>query len=312
DAAKGIGRPKDGQQEPIMTTSPLKPVAVAILAASTAGLAGCFSSSSSGDGDGTLSLGLTDAPTQEFSAVNITVTGVELQPADGERVSFDFDEPKAINLLDYQNGESIALLEGEDIPAGDYNWMRLMLDTDNLTVDDNEGEKTLFIPSGEQTGLKTTGFAVAQGSNTDYTIDFDVSKSIVNPQGNNNADYFLVPVLRLVNNLETGEISGEVGSNLVSNCENDGGTVYVYSGADATIDDLGSDNEPLTTASVETDSETSNFVYTAAFLEEGDYTVSHTCDADDNEQDEELTFSTGQTVTVTAGETTELNLTSNQ
>ena len=299
-----------------MTTNLLKPLSVAILAASTAGLTGCFSSSSSGDGDGTFSLGLTDAPTQQFSAVNITVTGVALQPADGERISFDFDNPKDINLLDYQNGESVALLEGEDIPAGDYNWMRLMLDTDNLTVEDSGGEKTLFIPSGEQTGLKTTGFTVAQGSNTEYTIDFDVSKSIVNPQGSTNADYFLVPVLRLVNNLETGEISGEVDSSLMSemNCGNEQGDVYVFSGADATVGDLGSNNEPLITAKVSTDDETGNHVYTAAYLEEGEYTVSYTCDADDNEKAEDnINFAPAEKgVTVTAGETTELNLTSNQ
>lgn len=289
-----------------MRTKATPSLATAILAVSAIGLTGCFGSSSDGD-DGNFSLGLTDAPTQEFNAVNIRVTGVEIQPADGERLSFDFDEPETINLLDYQNGESVALLEDEDVPAGDYEWMRLMLDTDNLTVEDSEGEKTLFIPSGEQTGLKTSGFTVAEGSNTDYTIDFDARKSIVDPQGSNpeNADYFLVPVLRLVDDLETGAISGEIGSNLVEDCENNGGSVYVYEGADATVDDLGSDNEPLTIATVD---ETNDFAYAAAFLEQGDYTLSHTCDADDNEDDEDLEFSPGETVSVIAGETTAQDL----
>ncbi|XOZ33228.1 DUF4382 domain-containing protein [Halomonadaceae bacterium KBTZ08] len=297
-----------------MITNTLKPLTIAMLAVSTAGLSGCDSDSSSSGDEGTFSLALTDAPTQQFNAVNITVTGVALQPADGDRVSFEFDSPKNLDLLNYQNGDSVALLENQRVPAGEYNWMRLKLDTDNLSVEDSEGEKTLFIPSGEQTGLKTSGFTVAQNSQTSYTIDFDASKSIVNPQGEtpDNADYLLNPVLRLVNNLETGTISGQVGSNLLSDCENDGGLVYVYTGAEATIGDLGSDNEPLSIATVETDSETSDFVYTAAFLEEGDYTLSHTCDADDNEQDEDLAFSSGETVSVTAGETTEHNLSADQ
>lgn len=298
-----------------MITNPLKSLTVAIMAFSAAGLYGCDSDSSSSNDESTLSLALTDAPTDQFSAVNITVTGVALQPADGDRESFEFDSPKNINLLDYQNGESIALLEDRQVPAGEYDWMRLKLDTDNLSVEDSEGEKTLFIPSGEQTGLKTSGFTVAQDNQASYTVDFDASKSIVNPQSEapDSADYLLTPVLRLVNNQETGAISGEVGSNLLTDCENDGGLVYVYTGAEATIGDLGSDNEPLSIATVETDSETSDFVYTAAFLEEGDYTLSHTCDADDNEQDEDLAFSEGQTVSIiAAGQTTEVDLSSNQ
>jgi len=301
-----------------MKSNALKPLTVAVLAASTAGLAGCFSSSSDG-GDGNFSLGLTDAPIQDLTAVNIAVTGVELQPNSGDRLSFEFDETKNINLLDFQNGESVSLLEGEDVPAGDYKWMRLMLNEDNLTVAETDGSVgDVFVPSGAQTGLKTNGFTVAQGSNTDYTIDFDVSKSIVDPQSNNNpqnADYFLRPVLRLVNNLETGEISGEVDPTLMSdmNCGNKLGSVYVFSGADATVGDLGSDNEPLITAKVVSDEETGNHRYTAAFLEEGEYTVSYTCDADDNEAPEDLNFMQAEKgVTVTAGETTELNLTSSQ
>lgn len=311
-----------------MKTSTLKPLTVAVLAISAAGLNGCDSnSSSSGEDKGNFSLALTDAPTQQFSAVNLTVTGVALQPADEDedKISFDFDSPKNFDLLDYQNGDSVALFEDRQVPAGEYDWMHLKLDSDNLSVVDSEGEKSLFLPYQIwQTNLKTSGFTVTQDSQASYTIDLDARKSIMHTEGKawpssstSNPDdvlpdYVLFPVLRLVNNQETGAISGEVGSNLLSDCENDGGLVYVYSGADATMGDLGSDNEPLSIATVETDSETSNFVYKAAFLEEGDYTLSHTCDADDNDQDEDLAFSSGETVSVTAGETTEHNLSADQ
>ncbi len=46
--------------------------------------------------------------------------------------------------------------------------------------------------------------------------------------------------------------------------------------------------------------ETTEYNYTAAFLVEGEYTVSYTCDPDDNEAAEELTFIGTRNVTVTA------------
>ena len=107
-----------------MKTPILKTLTLAIMATS---LAGCGGSSSSSD-DGTFSLGLTDAPTDKFTSVNITFTGVALQPADGERITFNFDEAKQVDLLKLTGGETEPLLNNADVPAGDYEWMRLDLD----------------------------------------------------------------------------------------------------------------------------------------------------------------------------------------
>ena len=272
----------------------LKPLTAAIAAAS---LVGCFSGSSS-DSTGSLSLDLTDAPTHEFTEVNITFTGVSLQPADGQRLEFEFDEPKTINLLELQGGETANFLNDETVPAGDYEWMRLELDMDNLFVETIEGgEETLFVPSGAQTGLQTSGFTVAAGSNTNYTIDFDVQKSLVNPQGNQQADYFLKPVLRLVDNLEVGSIAGTVDYDMIvqeNECADMSeylGAVYVHEGEDATVGELGSDNEPLVTAHVlEDEEEEGRYIYKAAFLPAGDYKVSYSCQLDDNEEVDDIEF----------------------
>lgn len=79
----------------------------------------------------------------------------------------------------------------------------------------------LRVPSGSETGLKhNTPFTVAEGTvdmtvadeNSVYTIDFDLRKSIVNPGGQ--PGYFLKSVLRLVQNINTGTISGTVDSQL--------------------------------------------------------------------------------------------------
>src|SRR5690606_29821277 len=88
--------------------------------------------------------------------------------------------------------------------------------------------------------------------------------------------------------------------------------VYVFAGAEVTPDDvdaLETDVDPVTAAPVEQDMDSVEYRYTAAFLPPGDYTVSFTCDAgqDDPDAEDTLSFSGTQTVAVTGGDTTEAN-----
>lgn len=301
-----------------MKTPILKPLTLAIM---TTSLVGCFGgSSSSSDDDGTLSLGLTDAPTNEFSEVNVAVTGVALQPEDGDQIDFDVTGedggPKIINLLDYQSGKTVDLLADKAVPSGKYDWMRLKLNDDESFVMDSEGgEKTLKIPGGDKAGLKTKGFDVSASGNSNFTIDFDAKKSIVDfPKGGGPEDFLLKPVLRLVDNLKVGSISGTVDvSTLKQNnsafCEEDfDGMVYVHQGADSAVGEFGGDSEPLVAAPVSMDDEQNDYTYKAAFLEEATYQVSYVCESDDNEEEGDITeFVNTAEVEVTAGETTTHN-----
>ncbi len=293
----------------------LKFLTVTALAAS---LAACGGDGGDSQATGTLSLGITDAPVDELKEVNITVTGVEIKPASGESRRYDFEEPLALDLLALQGGNAALLLNDEEVPAGEYNWVRLYISTEpgELTaVDMNGGVHDLYIPSGAQTGLKLVrGFTVPAGGDADFTIDFDVRKSIVDPQGSNpsGAEYFLKPALRLIDNVEAGTISGTVDGTLIAEACADAATfdggVYVHTGADQVPDDLGSTNEPLVVAPVAFDG--TAYAYTAAFISAGNYTVSYTCDLDTREDangelvDEELTFYGTQNVTVVADTTT--------
>lgn len=287
-----------------------------IVAFFTALLAACGGggSDSSESATGSVSFDVTDAPTMEFEKVIVTFTGMMLKPADGERLEFTFEEPKTLDLLTLQGGETAPLLEDEEVPAGKYNWIRLTLDVDTSYVIDNVGnQKTLFIPSGAQTGLKLIGgVSVAQGGQSSYTIDFDVRKSIVDPKGGQ-ADYYLKPVLRLIEQSAVGSITGQVdyatinstrmASEELANCEYEG-SIYVFSGADVTPTDLNvnaPEDGPLLVVPVVEDEETSLYSFTASFLSEGDYTISYACEMDDNEAAEDLRFEGTQTVIVIAG-----------
>jgi Domain of unknown function (DUF4382) len=231
---------------------------ILMLSAAFAALAAC----SSGDGGdtGRISLGVTDAPIDVADAVVVQFTGVELKPKDGSAFSIDFLTPKTLDLLTYQNGERAMLLDGEEVPAGEYNWMRLkvLADPDTagdsyITIDGADCE--LGIPSGDERGLQMIrGFTVGVGTTTDFTVDFNLRQSVLQPPGQTTTvpvcdgqAYVLKPVVRLVDNLEVGTITGA-------------------NGADA-----------LTSAMV---SET-DFTYTIGFVPAGNYVLGYTCDSDD-------------------------------
>lgn len=255
----------------------------------------------SDNGTGSLSIGVTDAPVDNAEAVYVTFTGVELLGGDGAVAkSFTLNTPQRIDLLTLQGTNSQFLVEGETVPVGQYEEVRLIIDSPSCgeTVDlpssiQIDGtEYPLFVPSGASSGLKVKGpITVAAGGSGAYVVDFDLRKSIAE-RGNNNC-YNLRPVLRVVDVAQVGTLSGTVDGELLSQAhcvntnasEGTGAAVYLYSGADVSPDDVDAiDPEPLTTALLTAKNDGSgDFSYEAGFLLAGNYTASFTCNAGDDD-----------------------------
>jgi hypothetical protein len=279
-------------------------------------LSACGGGGLSGDSEatGTLNLGITDAPVDAASRVVVEFTGVELRRSGGEPVEVTFETPRQIDLLALTGGESELLLDGLSLPAGNYQQIRLQvnagLDASDSFIELEDGAlHPLHIPSGNQAGLRTNRpFVVPAGGRADFTIDFDLRKSVVAPSGLDGT-YILRPTLRLVNNVEVGTLAGTVPAALAT-AEACSPAVYVYSGAGVSADDVGSPTEPVTTARVELDEASGEYRYRAAFLTAGSYTAAFTCQAaaDQPETDDAIEFLTSADASVTAGQTTELAL----
>ncbi|BES69816.1 DUF4382 domain-containing protein [Marinobacter nanhaiticus D15-8W] len=268
------------------------------------------------DEEGKLTLELADAPVDDLTEVNITVTGVEVKPSDEDALVFTFDEPETYDLLELQNGKTAKLLSNEDVPAESYEWIRLNLSSESgahYVVGEDGGRYSLAIPSGAQSGLQVNaGFSIDEDDEIELTLDFDVRKSVVNANSTL-ANYLLRPVLRLVINDEVGSIAGTVDESTViavecDNAQDYAGLVYVYEGVDISPDDLGSGTEPVVAVPVVTDEEDpGTYRYEASLLSEGNYTVSYSCDIDNNDVDEAIEFVETESVEVEAGEEAEIN-----
>lgn len=272
--------------------------------------AACGGSGGSDAQYGKITLGVTDAPVDGAEKVVVEFTGVELKAAGepGPEV-FDFTTPRQIDLLALEGGGSEILLSDETVPAGNYEWIRLKVNAGRTAsdsyVDLEDGSRhPLFIPSGNESGLKLIrGFTVGAGSTTNFTIDFDLRRSVIRPPGQD-GDFVLKPVLRLVDNLQVGTLTGVVAPALVSSdCTP---AVYVFTGSDATPDDLGGTTEPFVTARVVQSETTGAYEYRIGFMPVGAYTVALTCaaDLDDVETNDEIEFVEALNAAVTVGQTT--------
>jgi hypothetical protein len=125
---------------------------------------------------GRLNLRITDSPVTSAKRVVVQFTGLEIKPAGGAAPEvFDFT-PRQIDLLALDGGGSEVLLADEMLPAGEYESIRLKVNAGRNGSDSfielNDGSvHPLFIPSGNQTGLKLIrGFTIGAGSTHNFTI----------------------------------------------------------------------------------------------------------------------------------------------
>lgn len=299
-----------------------------LAAACVISLAACGGGGGGGDdgsssGQGQVSVGVTDAPVDGAERVVVEFTGIELKPKSGAPIEFNFTPPMQIDLLALQGDEFEPLLVAQQVPAGEYNWMRLKLNDNDCAAMppgadpsgsfielSGGGIEALHVPSGSETGLKlVSGFTVAAGGLTEFTVDFDLRKSVVKPTGQ--SCHYLKPALRVVDNAMVGTIRGTVDAALLSDsgCSDadplTGNAVYLFQNADVPPDDVdGTAPDPLTSALVNFNTASGEFEYEIGFVLAGPYTVALTCEADlDNPEVDDsavVNFLQSGNVTVTA------------
>jgi hypothetical protein len=283
------------------------------------------------------SLAISDAPVEALSEVVVCFNEIELKSSNGDAIytvgeaglidanDVCVDENNnvlpntvGVNLLDYTGSDSINLVQGISIEPGDYSQMRLIMSNGSYGIDTLTGNKiAIEVPSNE---LKLDGFTAALGDVIDFTLEFDLRKSMTNPVGKDN--YFLKPRgVRLVDNNEVGHIEGSIAEALLannqcdslSNVENSSGSVYIYTGADLAIDTLADnggleENQALASTTITFNSETTSYDFAIGYVGAGDYTLAVSCDTEDNpEMDDDVIFFKAQNANVAAKTTTQVD-----
>lgn len=195
----------------------------------TAGLtlAACDSPTDS-NRNATLRVLLTDAPADYLASAVVDIGRIEILPADGGPAIVVVEDAGSYDLLQLQDGVT-ADLGIAPIEAGQYSQLRMIVQSAELTLADgyefNDGTttRTLFVPSGAQTGIKinltsadgeeNAGVDIRPGE-TVLVVDFDVSQNFV-IQGNPDTPagiqgILFTPTLRAIIRDVAGSIAGTV------------------------------------------------------------------------------------------------------
>ncbi len=172
-----------------------------------------------GDGDtGGLTVLLTDAPfpADSVESAFVTIDSVVIHAKHIDEFITLSSDPAEYDLMGLRNGET-ALLADIDIPTGEYNQIRLLVNDDSARVVLKEGPTLpLTVPSGEKSGLTINilpHLSIGAGSTGEVLLDFDVSKSFTMQYGQGGGaitGFHFKPVVRAVNLAAAGRVKGTV------------------------------------------------------------------------------------------------------
>ena len=235
------------------------------------------------------SLRLTDAPVDNTVAVVMRFLSVHVRSIDDSWTSYTFDSPRSIDLLALQGSKTADLLVNMPLDNGDYDEIRLLVDESPMAnyVDlGTAGVVDMKLKNGKNDIRIRGDFSVNDSRKASLVIDFDLRKSVKYNRGK--GEYFFDAKVRLVELKGSGHIRGSVDPALLtsSDCSDSDvdtfNAAYVFDGHDAKLEDIdsGKDRGPVTTTTIKYDSATQTYLYEAAFLPNGDYTVALTCNAD--------------------------------
>lgn len=157
-------------------------------------------------------------PIELIEEASVTITKVEIRnEQENEENPFItlFEGSETFNLIELRNGLMAEFLDLE-IPAGNYNLIRIYVENASIAIKDFE-TYSVKVPSGSQTGVKMfikPSLKVAGDLSAEVLLDFSLDKSFVlkgnmdTPAGIKGFNFN--PVIRAVNNTTAGVVQGIV------------------------------------------------------------------------------------------------------
>ncbi len=266
--------------------------------------------------EGRVSIQLGATPPEDWSAAVLQIGGVALERADGGREVLDLDSDRQIDTKSLARGVLTTLLKDQDIAAGDYIGIELLLAAEPQTLDSyleasDGGQTPLRLSSGSR-AFASRAFSLRDDEDIALTLHFDLRASLLS-EADSNGDRLMTPRLRLVESGDKGSISGDVDVQLfrAAGCAEEteqGRVMYVFSGHNVVPDDLdGQAADPLSSGLIRASDTQSDYVIAA--LPAGAYTRAASCDADqaDPVRNDTLNFVAQRNVTLDAGTVTTQN-----
>jgi hypothetical protein len=179
DAASSQPQPQPLWRRPLVWA----PVAAALALALITYFAILPAFSPGTSGYGTLEIRITDGPTENFTAVWVTISDVQVHKASDNAEDEDgwitvASENMTFELLELEDREEV--LATSKIEAGHYTQMRMTVTEVEIAIDGQAVDEPVKLPSGELKFLQPVAvdFDVQAGETRVLLLDFDARKSL--------------------------------------------------------------------------------------------------------------------------------------
>lgn len=261
------------------------------------------------------SVELSTANLEEASSLEIEITGVELLDEQDQIVRIDLEEPRRVDLMDYQGDARLQLLSDEEIPARSYRGIRVVFDDEEAELTREDGG-TVPVQLNGSPRFAPLALSLSDDDSETAQAVLDLRFSLADRSLG--SDVFLFrPELRAGLDGDLGSLVGTVDEDFVDSgaCAgiDDGYAMYLFEGEERVPVDFlsGATGNPLASASVTRTLGESDYRYRFQGLPEGRYTLAFTCQADlDDPQERQtpsLIFLDGDNLRIEAGEETRRN-----
>lgn len=242
---------------------------------------------------GSITISLTDDPWEDAMEMVLHVTGVEMGHADGSVVMLEMaGGGMSIDMMQLQNGESTMLADGVEVPMGQYEWMRLMIDPAQSHIDlaSTGGRHGMQMGGDAENGLEVMhDFDIGQSEHSEYMLDFDIRRGVQHhDNGMMGGEYRLHSAMRMVDMSQSGGLMGTVDPSMIDvnhpDCDDapGGNWAYLFHGDVTEPDDIADvDTDgmqgPMAADRIDMDTMTGEHRYHFGYLDPGQYRVAITC-----------------------------------
>jgi len=270
---------------------------ISLAAVFVAVVSGCSGSGNSPPNDnqssGTISLSLTDGPWHDAGAMMLHITAVELGHVDGHVVHLGLPGGgMGIDMMLLQNGIHRELMGQRQVPAGHYEWMRLILDMSQSYVDmaQGGGRHGMHMGADAADGLVVHHpFEITESAHHEFMLDYDLRLGLHHQHMGMMGDRFeLHSAMRMVHMNHAGGLMGVIDPALIdvnhADCDPAPGGNWAYlfpadavGPDDIALDEVDGIPGPLATDRVEMNPATGDYYYHFAYLADGSYRIAFTC-----------------------------------
>ncbi|ASJ98562.1 DUF4382 domain-containing protein [Shewanella marisflavi] len=241
---------------------------------------------------GSVSIAISDAPMSQVSRVELVLDKLVMTDAHGQVHSRDMAQHR-FNLLDYQGKESHKVIDGLELPAGQYHDVHFTLvngdQAQGCAIENGQGLHPLMIENGH---LPMANFTLGEHQHLNLTMEIDLYQSMHFSDGQYQLNHHGV---YSIDNETMGHLFGEMDSQWIADCETqnadnapEGGQfyhmAYLYSNEVTNISQMGdivqdrSDGlfSPVAISPVRQDIN-GNWFFAMGYLPSGSYRVGYTC-----------------------------------